>query len=328
MGTHTLFLKYLGWRDRNFPVGALFRNSPYALVFKTTNYCWYKCPHCCECSGPDEPHKYIPANTVCNYLDQASHDPFFSKDVVFTGGEIMSAYKFAPDGYVPQLLNKSMDLGFGTDIKTNAAWVNAAYKDKIFDDLYQTVVSHKPYGLQISLSLDNYHKNSLENNTRLLLRLANMQDMKIQVSISGFKNHPDMMPDLLGRLKSEGIDVSQVLVKTKTGLVERILINEQILLRAGYGTLFDGGRAKNLENAYHTDFPQFSFMLSSMESLVAFDSMGRVTLGENSGRKISTKWHTIFGDKSLMRVRLDLLHATWREETRARLISGWRFAER
>lgn len=320
--------KYLKWRDKHFPVGRILRHTPYVLIFKTTNYCWYQCPHCCENSGPNNPRNFIPAATICNYLDQASRDPWFSKSVVFTGGEIMSAYRFGPADYVPTLLNHSLDLGMGPDIKTNAAWVRAGFGEQIFQDLHHVISTHKPYTMQISLSLDKYHKNALENNAILISRLAKMPNARAQIHLAGFNNHVDMFPALLDAIKSNGITVEEVMFGNIDNMQSRMLVGGQILLNPTKATLFDGGRAQNLDWAHHSEFPQFQFMTADHMSLIAFDSMGRVTLGENSGRKISTKWQESKGDKHLMRVRADLVRATWREETRARLIDGWRFNER
>lgn len=328
MNISPILEKYLAWRDNHFPMGRMFRHTPYVLIFKTTNYCWYQCPHCCECSGPNNPRKFIPAEIVCNYLDQASQYGQFSKQVVFTGGEIMSVYRFGPDGYVPKLLNKSLDLGYGTDIKTNAAWVRAGFGEKIFQDLHNVVSSHEPYSMQISVSLDKYHKNALENSAILISRLAKMPNMRLQVHVAGFQNHADMVPALLERIKSNGVKADEVFYGALDNLQSRIMVGGQILLRTGRATLFDGGRAKNLDGAFHTEFPQFVFFTPDMHSLIAFDSFGRVTLGENSGRKISTKWDTWRGPKPLINIRADLVRAIWREETRARLFDGWRLNER
>lgn len=312
--------KYLAWRDRHFPVGRALRHAPYVLVFKTTNYCWYQCPHCCECAGPNNPRNFIPAATICNYLDQASQDPWFSHQVVFTGGEIMSAYRFGPADYVPQLLNHSLDLGYGTDIKTNGAWARAAFGEQIYQDLHQVISTHKHYSMQISLSLDGYHKNALENNAILISRLAKMPDTRVKVNVAGLNNHKDMFPALLERIKSNGVTVDDVFWGSPGHFLPATLVGGQVVLQKSFGTLFDGGRAKNLDGAHHSKFPQFKFMTSDNHSLIALDSFGRVTLGENSGRKISTKWH----NKDLIQIRCDLVSATWREETRARLLDGWK----
>lgn len=316
--------KYLNWRDRHFPAGNILRHTQYVLVFKTTNYCDLQCPHCCECSGPNNPRNFIPANIVCNYLDQAHSDPSFSNNVVFTGGEIMSAYRFGPADYVPTLLNHSLDLGVGTDIKTNAAWVRGEHAPKILSDLHNISVKHKPYALHMSLSLDRYHKDALENNARLIAGLA---DRQISVNTSGFENHVDMFPALIERIKSRNVSAEEVWIGNPENMRSAVLVGGKLLLTQSKATLFNGGRAQNMDWAKETEFPQFKFICES-GVLIAFDCAGRVTLGENSGRKISTKWRTARGPKSLLHTRVDLVKATWHEETRARLLDGWRFNQR
>lgn len=315
--------KYVQFMDNHFPVGYILRHSPYILVFKTTNYCWYQCPHCCENSGPKNPRNFIPMETICDYLNQASNDPWFSREVVFTGGEIMSAYRFGPTDYVPQLLNHSLDLGLSTDIKTNAAWVRAEFGNKIFQDLHNVSSAHKPYAFQISLSLDKYHKNSVENNANLISRLAKIPNNPVIIHVSGFKDLDDMFKSLLERIKSNGLKADEIMYGNIDNMKRGIMVGDQILLHKSQGTLFDAGRAKDLENAYHTEFPQFKFMTGDGTSLIAFDSFGLVTLGENSGRKISTKWC----NKTLSHVRSDLVGATWREEMRAKLFDGWKIGK-
>ena len=315
----SLVYKYLNWRERWFPAEKILRQSPYDLVFKTTNYCDLQCPHCCECSGPNNPRTYIPAQTIHSYLDQAHADPVFSNNVVFTGGEIMSAYRFGPADYVPQVLNKSMGLGISTDIKTNAAWVRSELAPQILSDLNNISVMHKPYALHISLSLDRYHKGALENNARLIAGLA---ECPIFVNVSGFKNHIDMFPALVERIKSENISAEEVMVGNPENMRHAVLVGGKLLLTESKATLFNGGRAQNMAGAKETEFPQFKFICQS-GALIAFDTSGRVTLGENSGRKISTKWQTRRGEKALSDVRLDLLRATSLEETRAHLLEGW-----
>ena len=89
--------------------------------------------------------------------------------------------------------------------------------------------------------------------------------------------------------------------------------------------MFDGGRAKNLKEAKKTDFPQFSFLSQNNRLLMAFDSFGRVTLGENSGRKISTKWE--YDEKNIYwldHIRNKLISSAHFEEIRARLFYHWR----
>lgn len=315
--------KYLAWRDRHFPMGRALRHLPYVLVFKTTNYCDLQCPHCCECSGPTNPKEFIPESVVYNYLCQAKKDSSFSNSVIFTGGEIMSAYRFGPADYVVKLINGSLGLGIDTNIKTNAAWVGGEMGAKILSDLNNISVMHRPYALNLSLSLDRYHKDALENDARLITSLA---DRRIVVNVAGFKNHVNMFPQLLERIKSEK-SVAEILIGNPENMRPAVLVGGNLLLIETRGVLFDGGRARGMAWAEHTKFPQFKFICDS-GVLIAFDSCGCATLGENSGRKISAKWCGVRGEKRLTDVRSDLLKAAWREETRARLLQGWRFNER
>ena len=89
------------------------------------------------------------------------------------------------------------------------------------------------------------------------------------------------------------------------------------------GTLFAGGRAKNLSDAYHNKIPQFTVLSDDMHTLMAFDSFGRVTLGENDGHKIKTRWRASDGtSRSLWNIRRDLVSRAQYEELRYRILTG------
>ena len=104
--------------DRLLPMGMIVRYLPYMMVFKTTHWCWYNCPHCCESAGKNRPTEFIPANVIKYYTDAARSDGQFAKEIVLTGGEIMAAYKFDMENYVPELANYIVDRGISLDIKT------------------------------------------------------------------------------------------------------------------------------------------------------------------------------------------------------------------
>ena len=116
---------------------------PYIIVFKTTHYFWNNCPNCCEDAGANMPKNYIPTPIIENYINQAVKDPQFSKDFVFTGGEIMSAYKYHNEkNYAKKLLNMALDNGCSVDIKTNAGWTLTPMRDAIFNDLVDVLSTH------------------------------------------------------------------------------------------------------------------------------------------------------------------------------------------
>lgn len=269
-------------------------NAPYYLIFKTTNYCWYKCPHCCEKSGPNNEKTYIPQETIFEILTQAKQDPKFINEVVFTGGEIFSAYKFGDKQYIPNILRFAIDNKIGVDIKTNAGWANTSFGKEIFEDLRKVITETRTHELefpklQISLSLDNYHTNCFENNMKIIQELAGLP---VLIHLSSFVGQEELVAkfekQLSKKLKTyELVAFGGNSKKSYTG------INEQMLYYSSFATLFDGGRAAKIPGAYNTEYPQFTFIQpdgNRLLKLVAFDNFGRVTLGENSGRKIMTPY--------------------------------------
>lgn len=271
----------------------LVKYAPYVLIFKTTNYCWYKCAHCCEKAGPDNEKTYIPQETIIDILKQAKQDEKFTNDVVFTGGEIFSAYKFGDKQYIPNIINFAMKNKIRVDIKTNAGWANTSWGKEIFDDLRQVIMDNQPKklevpNLQISLSLDKYHTNCFDNNFKIIQELSGLP---VIIHLSSFVGQEYLITDFEKQLQHKfhpeklfsfgSPDASYLLIKNKT------------LCYHSFGKLFDGGRATNLSDAFHTEYPQFAFILNEKNQsvkLVAFDNFGRVTLGENSGRKIMTPY--------------------------------------
>lgn len=313
--------------DKFLPVGKIIREAPYIMGFKTTNYCWYQCPHCCESSCPKNGRKFISLDVIYSYLNQAVQDPQFSGHVVFTGGEIMSSYLFGDPKYVPTILKWCLSANLSTDIKTNAGWARAGFGKQIYNDL-ATVINEYPQGhLQISLSLDNFHKNALENNARVLEQLAGDVKHRLAINIVSFSDSLHLYPELLKRLRSRGVRTDDaMLIDNKTGTVETVtVLNGNIIVQHRNSILFDGGRARGMSGAIHTEFPQFKFMCAPGNTLMKFDVDGMVTLGENSGRKIGAPWlankNKIY---TLQGIKKALVFDARIEELRARIFDGWR----
>ena len=313
--------------DRFLPIGGFVRNLKYAMVFKTTHWCWYNCPHCCESAGPDRPREFIPEIIIKYYVNQANNDPRFDKSVVLTGGEIMASYKFGPKNYVPNIMKHIMDSGARLDIKTNGAWVRTNLKKQIINDIEQLAQKYQQ-GLslfQISLSMDTYHKNAIENNHEIIRELAKLKNTKIPVHISGFNDQTDVMNQFIETLKQDK-DLKLEFFDMMSGnssLIPVIVINNlSVLLQPSTNAqLFNGGRAANLSNAKQIEYPQFSFVTNDGRMLMAFDTMGYVTLGENSGRKIRTKWRNPDGTpRPLADIKRDLIKNAQFEEIRQILI--------
>ena len=321
MNITKLHKKYFDFMDRHLPFGGLVRRNPYAIVFKTTNWCWYKCAHCCESAGPDQMTTFIPATTIKSYLAQAMADPMFDKNVVFTGGEIMSSYRFDNADYVPELLTFCRDNKLGTDLKTNTGWINTSVATQIFDDLHSVVTGGPDYWLQVSLSLDKFHANSMENSLKFITKIATRPDMRVCIHIGMLgPSASNDYDELKKHLRERGFRVGRAF-SPNTG--QRFDVVNNVIMYPTLGTLFAGGRAKNLSDAYHNKIPQFTVLSDDMHTLMAFDSFGRVTLGENDGHKIKTRWRASDGtSRSLWNIRRDLVSRAQYEELRYRILTG------
>lgn len=318
---------------RTSHVANIIHEFPYMLVFKTTHYCWYNCPHCCESAGANMPKNYIPTTIIEDYIKQAIKDPKFGKNLVFTGGEIMSAYKYHTEqNYAKKLLNTGLDNGCSVDIKTNAGWTNTPMHDDIFNDLVDVLSTHSTSSfrlipMQVSLSLDRFHPHAIQKNIDFITEMSRRQkNSSLVINIVSFEQDVDMIEKLLDNLRNKFNDVHQLMVFDGTEnnihpAPQNTMwsVNKNIVLKFSISALFDGGRAKNIENTYHTPTPQFSFLTPGNSPLVlmAFDSFGNVTLGENSGKKITVPWRNKNGTpRPLNDIRQDLIIQAGKEEAR------------
>lgn len=313
--------------DKILPIGGYVRKFKYAVIFKTTHWCWYNCPHCCENAGAHRPREMMPEDVIKYYVDQAAKDPLFCKDIVLTGGEIMASYKFGPENYVPNIMRHIIDSGAGVDIKTNGAWIRTSLKKHIIQDFkdlarqYPSQVSK----FQISLSVDTYHPDAIENNHEIIRELSKCKNGRILVYLSGFNDQKNIMQQFLAKLSHDSkLHLEPAMIARQNAPhIPVIAVNDgAVLLRpSADAQLFDGGRAANLPNAHHVTHPQFSFIMNDMTMLMAFDTMGFVTLGENSGRKIHTTWRNPDGTpRPMADIKQDLIKSAQYEEIRQRMI--------
>lgn len=317
--------------DRILPMGMIVRDLPYVMVFKTTHWCWYNCPHCCESAGKNRPAEFIPADVIKYYTDAAKSDPKFTKEMVLTGGEIMASYKFDMKNYVPELANYITERGISLDIKTNGAWIrNKDLRTKIVPDLININERNSgqrrlPY--QLSLSLDKYHPNALENTYEIICELAQRNKNKpmILLHISGFTGQDKIYKELLAKLSgNRNIKIEEAYIAAKSGnAIPLHIINRCVALRPSFGAvLFAGGRAQNLPEATPAANPTFEILNQDAEVLMAFDAAGNVTLGENSGRKITAPWRDKDGNpRHLPAIRRDLVQRARYEQLRHNMIN-------
>ena len=303
------------------PVTRALQELPFLLVFKTTNYCWYECPHCCENSGPHQPRTFIPAFVIRGYVAEAERlGPAFANKVVLTGGEIMSAYRFGPENYVPDVLRAALGTNVGVDIKTNGAWARAEFGQQIIDDLTGIIAENAPYRMSISLSLDDYHPNSVQNAATIIRDIARRPDQHVSIRLSGFPQTIEpLKQQLLAALNTRRVPLCQGYIQTQN-MRPVWVAGQKTILDFSTGTLFAGGRAKNLPNALASTPNESRFrFICPAGVLMAFDTTGRVTLGENSGPKIDTRWVDMGYVRPLGAIRNDLMSATRWAELKARL---------
>ena len=302
---------------------------PYVLVFKTTNWCWNKCPHCCESSAPNNPKTFISEQVIKGYIKQATNDKRFSRAVVFTGGEITSAYKFVDRHYVPNIINYALNMGCSVDIKTNAGWVNSPLATQIYADIENIVKKRAPskksklqtlyeIPFQVSLSLDRFHNDALARNFKFIEHFAKTElGASFRIHVSSFDADSGMFDELLFRLKKSGIKVTEMfLLGENTDEAKPVYgLNGNVIIQYGCADLFSGGRARDIKNAYNVPAPQFSFLNPDFDCLMAFDSMGMVSLGENCGPKIVCNWRDDNGNPHELQPILNcLVDTTYRAE--------------
>ena len=153
------------------------------------------------------PKEYIPTTVIKDYIKQAINDPKFSKSLVFTGGEIMSAYKHHTESnYAKKLLNMGLDNKCSVDIKTNAGWTLSPMRDMIFNDLVDVLSAHsiscfRLMPMQVSLSLDRYHPHAMQKNIEFITEMSRRQKNScLVINISSFEQDVDMIEEMLGKL--------------------------------------------------------------------------------------------------------------------------------
>ena len=119
-----------------------------------------------------------------------------------------------------------------------------------------------------------------------------MPGVSLLVYVSSFESDKSMFDELFNNLCKSGVKIKELAVLNQNGELSNTMysLNGNVVVRTGCGKLFNGGRASNIDWAYKTPYPQFVFVSHYSQCLMAFDSFGNVTLGENSGKKISTPW--------------------------------------
>jgi hypothetical protein len=306
--------------DYRLPIGGVIRQFPYIIGFKTTKYCFLQCAHCCENAGPDQAKTFIPVQSIFNILKSAKQDPLFTNSVIFTGGEIFSSYFYSNEKYVPDLLSFAAKNKIDTDIKTNAVWAKSKYFDAIMSDIENVVANNPEFLFQISLSIDRFHHNCIENNVRLISALTKMRG-KYVLNISSFTDDSEMCSALINALRRESISVTPGKILSNNKSFDAYMVGQDVLMFFKHSAqVRAAGRGIHLDNAKKLDMDWLSFMSPDHQVIMVFDVSGRVILGESGPDKISARWLKSNGNvRTLADVRHDLIRNARYKEFVARI---------
>ncbi len=275
------------------------------LMFQATNFCYYNCAHCSEQCGLKSDKSFIDQEIIKSYIEQALADPFYARRVIYTGGEIFAAHEFKSIYYVPDLLKFSITKGIGTDIKTNAAWMD-------FPVINQEILAYikgysrmntKPNGFQISTSVDKYHKNSVKNATKLIPELVNL-DNTTNIYIGGLRGQEYKLVELNDNLEKNGISVQ---ARTRPTGEPCLILNGKKVVDYGFSTLLADGRAKNLPDAVPLDGYEYMFTEMNVPYPIIFDISGWAGLCGIRAPFFRTRWKDDRGNpKPLQQIRNEL----------------------
>ncbi len=177
------------------PVTPLFMNSfKFSLLFNTTYHCDYECAHCCVNAGPQRDAKYIPQKDVEFYLDDfKENEERFKGVVVFSGGEVTTAYEKLSPQYMPSIMQSALDRQIEVNIKTNGAWVDKKYGNQVFKDLEDLKYTYNPdfFPVEIHLSVDRYHPSSVNRSLKIIEKIAHSDKLRDKVSVALFTSPED-----------------------------------------------------------------------------------------------------------------------------------------
>jgi organic radical activating enzyme len=295
-----------GWPQMNkyFPTFHLYKNAPYYLTFTTTLYCDNHCAHCCENSGTHQKYTFIEPHVIKTIIAGATWDKRFNRNVVFTGGEIFTSYfRDETAGYIPDILSFCLNNGISTDIKTNGNWVNSDKREQIINDLVNLTGDKRK--LQMSLSLDGYHKNYVKNNASIITEIANSPS-KMDFHISGFSEFSNLRDKMLQQIRANGIELENGMIFRDEMTLEQVMVaNQKNIIRfTAPKKPFWSGRAKNLGEHADKKSKFAKLRIFDGESLIVnVRPDGYIQLGENTGENIRLKYmmFNVFGNLRYIR---------------------------
>lgn len=153
-------------------------DAPLEMRFRLTNKCNERCPRCFECSGPENPLRFVPIEDIAFYNNLKD---VHYKDVYMTGGEWSLVYHVYPH-YLRHVF-EVLDLSKSDEyiIQTNACWVNGGHRDEILGDIkyIQSQLGAKNRVLKLDTSVDRYRsRHSIYGVRDLICAVASDSEFK------------------------------------------------------------------------------------------------------------------------------------------------------
>ena len=273
------------------------------------------------------------------YVTQAKACPRFSGSAGITGGEpfssakkIRSEYNVTPD-YITNLVLFCMEKNVRVNIKTDGCWANMNIGEKIFEDLRLLTPSRIPEKprllrgcnvgylgvspwLRLDLSLDEYHKRSVENCEKILYEFSHDGKSDLPFFIASFDLcFPKLFTKLKEGLANRGLKVEEYNSDLLGNRVGTLTINNNMASISSVSAPAKSGRAKNLAESYALDLPQFRIASDDGQLILNICEDGWAALGENHDKRIRVKWQDKKGaPKPLSKILNELARQTAREE--------------
>jgi hypothetical protein len=175
------------------------------VFFDTTYACDLSCNHCIYSAGSNTPLDFIPVQDVSFLVKQARTEHEHVCAFALFGGEPTLA-EIHNNGYFKTVADTIRNNNSSLRMSTNGNWINGEHADYLIQQLvyiYKTVPR-----FQLQISVDRFHKNSVQSATNIIQQLDNYQEIrgKYPIVIRGFKFDKEMA-EHFNSMETKNLDV-------------------------------------------------------------------------------------------------------------------------
>jgi len=172
-----------------------FNESRWNIIFMMSYRCDMACPHCLYNCGPWRSGRPIPYKDTLNIIDQISENSVesggcFRNGFCVTGGEASILYKNDPD-YIGNMIRHGLRNDMIIELKTNAMVVQQPYYEAFKKDM--CIFNDAQDKFSIHLSIDRFHKDTVQNNSKLIQDLG---PTGTRFLITSFAGHHDVVKNV------------------------------------------------------------------------------------------------------------------------------------